>query len=33
VRVSFQAYNDRADAYALLRGLALLLPELTNGGA
>lgn len=33
VRVSFQAYNDRADAYALLRGLALLLPELTGGRA
>ncbi len=29
IRVSFQAYNDRADAYALLRGLAALLPELT----
>ncbi len=28
VRVSFQAYNDRADADALIAGLARLLPEL-----
>ncbi len=28
IRVSFQAYNDRADADALLDGLARLLPEL-----
>ena len=31
IRVSFQAYNDRADAHALLRGLDDLLPELTIG--
>lgn len=31
VRVSFQAYNDRADADALIAGLARLLPELAHG--
>jgi isopenicillin-N epimerase len=30
VRVSFQAYNDEADADALLRALAQLLPEVTR---
>ena len=31
IRVSFQAYNDPADADALINGLARLLPELTHG--
>ena len=31
IRVSFQAYNNRADAHALLRGLYVLLPELAIG--
>ncbi len=31
VRVSFQAYNDAADADALLAGLARLLPDLQRG--
>ena len=30
IRVSFQAYNDEADADALLRALAQLLPEVTR---
>ena len=31
IRVSFQAYNDQADADALLDALARLLPELRSG--
>jgi isopenicillin-N epimerase len=33
LRVSFQAYNDRADADALLRGLEALLPEVALANA
>ena len=31
IRVSFQVYNDAADADALIAGLTRLLPELTHG--